>query len=101
MRIGYLLEIKSPEWEHSGLNLNTINFYSKTIVISTRRFACLPSGVSLLATGFDSPKPKGLTRFPVIPLAISKVFTAFARFSDKIWLELSFPILSVCPSTKS
>ena len=28
-----------------------------TIVISTRRLSCRPSGVSLVATGIDSPRP--------------------------------------------
>ncbi len=43
---------------HGPLTLSTIYFSVSLITISTRRFVCLPSGVSLVATGLILPKPR-------------------------------------------
>src|SRR5580693_2441433 len=76
-------------------------------VISIRRFAARPCGVSLDATGWVSPKPLAETMLGLIPCETRKVATVAARRVDKTrlsgtpWRCSSGPtgVLSVYPYT--
>src|SRR5512140_2142278 len=75
--------------------------YSERIRISTLRFWNRPFSVLLSAIGRDSPYPTGLIlSVCAAPFSTRYFFTAAALRSDRAWLYLSVPRLSVCPSTE-
>ena len=59
----------------------------------------LPALVLLESIGLDSPYPWEDNLKASIPWLVKYSFTAFALESDNLWLSVSLPTLSVCPST--
>ncbi len=74
------------------------NYCSGVTMISTRRFFCRPSTVSLEAMGFVSPQPLVWNRIPCWVNFSRCSLTTSARSSDSFWLYAAEPMLSVWPS---